>query len=580
MMSSAARFVIAGVGNMLRTDDGVGVAAVRRLQAENERHPLPDTRLVEVGTDVETGLAAIQGAERVLIVDAARGGQMPGTLYLRPAVGDDGQETGACVCRSIHAVGLAQALRMPGAVVPAPAVTVLGVEPDSLDYGIGLTPRVEGALGAIVRLARETIASWRGLMCWAVGFLLLAVGLEPARAAATDGAVTFTVTTKTVGGRYAPRHVLAIWVADANTNFVKTLKRQAATRIQHLYKWNVARNGYSVVDGVSGATLNAHTTHTVTWDCRDRNGAVLEDGTYRFMVELSEANAQGPWTTNSLPFTKGTVGFTNSLANQTAFAGMSIRFVPAAPSAPDLALAALEPGVVVLDRPANLSLTVSNKTSLPANSVALTVTNRATGQLVAARTLASVAANSAVTVSDLTWDTAGLVPGVYALEAYAAPLAGETAVADNILARNITLRYAVHDVAVTAFGLPAAVFPGAPTNISVTVRNAGDHVETVDVVVRDQTDGVVLGTDRVSSLGPAAVLQVVLPWNPAGASLGYHMIDAQAGPVLEETELADNTVRMAVPVALGLQTNTFIAKGSRWRYHDGGIDLTQAPWNA
>jgi len=99
MMSSAARFVIAGVGNMLRTDDGVGVAAVRRLQAENERHPLPDTRLVEVGTDVETGLAAIQGAERVLIVDAARGGQMPGPLYLRPAVGDDGLRRSECLAR-------------------------------------------------------------------------------------------------------------------------------------------------------------------------------------------------------------------------------------------------------------------------------------------------------------------------------------------------------------------------------------------------------------------------------------------------------------------------------------------------
>lgn len=577
---SSARFVIAGVGNVLRTDDGVGVEAVRRLQAEHGGDPLPDTRLVEVGTDVATGLAAVGGAERVLIVDAAQGGQVPGTVYLCDLRGDEGAESGNCVCRSVHALGLAQALQLPGAVDPVPAVTVLGIETASVEYGIGLTPRVEGALGAAMRLARETVARWRRLACWVVACAGLALGAQPARAAATDGVVTFTVTTKTVAGRYAPKHVLAIWVADANTNFVKTLKRQADRRVNYLYKWNTARSGYSVVDGVSGATLNAHTTHTVTWDCRDRNGTVLEDGTYRFMVEFTEANAQGPWTTNSLPFVKGTVGFTNTPASQTAFAGMSIRFVPAAPATPDIALLGLGPDVVVLDRPATLSLTVSNRTSSPANSVGVTVTNRTAGRLVAARTLASVAAHTAVTVSDLAWDTAGLAPGVYALEAFAAPLAGETALADNVLARNITLRFAVHDVAVTAFGVPAAVFPGTPTNLTVTVRNAGDSVETVDVVVRDKTDGVVLGADRVSNLSPATTSEVSLLWNPAGASLGYHALEAQAGPVPEETDLADNTIPVVVPVASGLRTNTFIAKGSRWRYHDGGIDLTRAPWNA
>ncbi|MEZ5197447.1 MAG: hypothetical protein R2764_13940 [Bacteroidales bacterium] len=53
---------------------------------------------------------------------------------------------------------------------------------------------------------------------------------------ASAGELTFSVRTVTENGNYAPRHVLAIWVEDAN-GFVKTRKAMANQRKQYLYTW-------------------------------------------------------------------------------------------------------------------------------------------------------------------------------------------------------------------------------------------------------------------------------------------------------------------------------------------------------
>ena len=116
--------------------------------------------------------------------------------------------------------------------------------------------------------------AWAGASLLAVaalvtsGFCALPTGTA---APATAGQATFRVSTKTYGGHYSPRHVLAIWVADQQTNFVKTLKRQAQEQQAELDRWNTARKGWTRVDGVSGATLSTHTAHTVTWDCTGTN---------------------------------------------------------------------------------------------------------------------------------------------------------------------------------------------------------------------------------------------------------------------------------------------------------------------
>ena len=172
---------------------------------------------------------------------------------------------------------------------------------------------------------------------WMLAGCLLAA--TAARAVSTDGTATFRVSTRTYSGTYSPNHVLAIWVTDAQTNFVKTLKRQAGTRIRYLYQWGAVSKS-NVVDAVTGATLGSHQTHNLTWNCRDTNNVVVPDGTYRFFVEFSEENAQGQWTsTNVVSFTKGGSSVTSYPPSQANFTNMMIVYIPA--SVPNVAVPGL-----------------------------------------------------------------------------------------------------------------------------------------------------------------------------------------------------------------------------------------------
>lgn len=123
-----------------------------------------------------------------------------------------------------------------------------------------------------------------------------------------DSIMLFTITTQSYGGNFAPKHCLAIWITDSNDIFKRTLKLAASTYKVHLVKWNQMSSG-NVTDAITGATLNQHTTHSVVWNGKDKNGNLLPDGNYKVYIEFTEVNAaqpsipDGPWF--SFNFTKG-----------------------------------------------------------------------------------------------------------------------------------------------------------------------------------------------------------------------------------------------------------------------------------
>lgn len=283
----------------------------------------------------------------------------------------------------------------------------------------------------------------RGL-CAQWGLLVGVLGaVMPLRAPAdaTPGTATFRVTTLSAGAKYAPRHVLAIWVTDSQTNFVKTLKRQAGSRIQYLYKWAAARASYTGVDGTTGATLTSHQAHTVTWDCRNTNGVVMSDGQYRFYVEFTEANAQGPWTaTNWVGFTKGIAFVTSNIPNLANFTSMQIVYSPQVvpPTVHDVAVAAVN--VLPLVQPGAVAAITVVATNLGnvAETFAVALSNETQGASLGTRTAGPLAAGAATNVTFL-WNTAGGVPGSFRMRAFAGPVAGETNVANNTRAFGVVV---------------------------------------------------------------------------------------------------------------------------------------------
>jgi hydrogenase maturation protease len=88
-VSPTARILVAGMGNVLRLDDGFGVEAARQLQVCT----LPDhVRVVESGI---SGISLVQemleGYDTLILLDAVDHGGDPGTIYvLEPQIDDLG----------------------------------------------------------------------------------------------------------------------------------------------------------------------------------------------------------------------------------------------------------------------------------------------------------------------------------------------------------------------------------------------------------------------------------------------------------------------------------------------------------
>ena len=147
------RILIVGLGNVLLMDDGVGVHAIRELQ----KSPPSGTRVVEVGTAVLDALHLFQWADRVLAIDAMQAGGSAGAVCsLSVSDVDDHRPQG-----SLHELNLLAALRfLPNG--RRPAILILGVEPEIIDFGLELSPKVEAALPTVIHSVREIVNSWRG----------------------------------------------------------------------------------------------------------------------------------------------------------------------------------------------------------------------------------------------------------------------------------------------------------------------------------------------------------------------------------------------------------------------------------
>jgi hydrogenase maturation protease len=153
---SAAGVVVIGLGNVVCSDDGVGVQAVARLR---ERFgSKPDVTLVEGGTAGLLLLPHLADARRAIIVDAIDVGAEPGTLV---RLGGDELARAFSAGATVHDVGLRDLLgaaRLSGAW---PEQLVLhGVQPGSTTLGTELTPTVAAALDGLVDGVAGELAAW------------------------------------------------------------------------------------------------------------------------------------------------------------------------------------------------------------------------------------------------------------------------------------------------------------------------------------------------------------------------------------------------------------------------------------
>ena len=138
--------LVLGLGNVLLGDDGLGAAAVARL--EREYFVPPGVRLEDGGTLGLSLLGLLAESDHVILVDAVLADGPPGTL-----VRLDGADVGDAVRDRLspHQVGVADVLEAARLIGRYPAtVTLLGLVPDSIELAVVRSGAVDANLDALV----------------------------------------------------------------------------------------------------------------------------------------------------------------------------------------------------------------------------------------------------------------------------------------------------------------------------------------------------------------------------------------------------------------------------------------------
>ncbi len=133
--------MVIGVGNRLSRDDGAGPEVAQRLSDS-------DWMAIDCGTAFENavGVAKHSSPDLLVIVDAARMGMAAGSVC-RIAMEDARQ-----MLATTHGLPLPFVLSRVQAAVGR--VEMIGIEPEDLSWGEGLSPSVEEAVRRLVSTLR------------------------------------------------------------------------------------------------------------------------------------------------------------------------------------------------------------------------------------------------------------------------------------------------------------------------------------------------------------------------------------------------------------------------------------------
>ena len=148
--------VVLGVGNILLTDEGLGVHVVKELK-ENYNFT-PEISLIDGGTMGMELLTYMRGMKRILLIDAINGGEAPGTVYEFPHRELEQYFTEHI---SVHEVGMQDILRIRAIQEnPLEDAIVIGVEPESLEIGFEPSAPVQAVLPEVKERVLRVLRNW------------------------------------------------------------------------------------------------------------------------------------------------------------------------------------------------------------------------------------------------------------------------------------------------------------------------------------------------------------------------------------------------------------------------------------
>jgi hydrogenase maturation protease len=141
---------VIGIGNEFRGDDGLGLFAARELS----RRAIDGLRVIELNGEGASLMEAWRDSDRVVVIDAASSGGVPGTLY-RFDVSTE-KVPGHLFMYSSHSFGLVQAIEMAREVHRLPRIMVVyAIEGERFEHGAGLSRSVLKSIPRLVTMVER-----------------------------------------------------------------------------------------------------------------------------------------------------------------------------------------------------------------------------------------------------------------------------------------------------------------------------------------------------------------------------------------------------------------------------------------
>ncbi|MBO0958269.1 HyaD/HybD family hydrogenase maturation endopeptidase [Neobacillus sp. MM2021_6] len=153
------KITILGIGNTLFSDEGVGIHILPIL--EKSFMDDENIEIIEGLTDGMKLLGPVEDAENLIIIDAINAGKEGGTIIKL-----EGEEIPAYfgIKMSVHQLGFQEVLlaakmreRYPKEII------MLGMQPSSLQLGIGLTETNQSKLEELASVVVNHVNSWRNV---------------------------------------------------------------------------------------------------------------------------------------------------------------------------------------------------------------------------------------------------------------------------------------------------------------------------------------------------------------------------------------------------------------------------------
>lgn len=152
------RVIVAGVGNVLRSDDGFGIAVVARLL---EQAPPPGVDVLDIGIG---GIHLVQelfaGADGLVVVDAVDLGRPAGTVIVqRPEIREASEPDDLA---DVHYATPERALMFARSldILPAAGIWLVGCQVvDAEQVGQELSPAVAGAVDQAAAEVRRLVTA-------------------------------------------------------------------------------------------------------------------------------------------------------------------------------------------------------------------------------------------------------------------------------------------------------------------------------------------------------------------------------------------------------------------------------------